>query len=195
MKKAIISLSLALVLTLTLAIPALAVISGWIEDNEDYFRIEIFNEWGEGKQKGDVTVPADKVLEVTFSIKGLDALGLSGYTAYLGTSGDWAFKTDSPHKVSIKGDGTYKITAKFDDEVKIENVLVIDIAGLASALGMDASDKLTHPLTITADYKVVDPSTPGGSKKSGDGTMIALSIAALALAAGATVFFVRKVKA
>ncbi|MCL1807815.1 MAG: hypothetical protein FWG31_08950 [Oscillospiraceae bacterium] len=35
----------------------------------------------------------------------------------------------------------------------------------------------------------------GGAKKSGDGTMIALAIAALALAAGATVFFVRKVKA
>ena len=179
MKKLLLTSALVAALILTLITPAVAVVSGWIEDNDAYFRIEIHNEWG-NTGSATLDVPAGEILEVTFTIQGLsDIDGLSfPYTAYLGTSANWLFKTESPNSVNITGDGTYRIRATFDDDVDAGQVLVVDIAGLQEDLGMEPG--YDHPLTITASAAVL--AADSAPKTHDQGTMllwIAFGVAAL----------------
>ena len=187
MKKVFITLSLSLLLVVMLVTPALAVVSGWIEDNDNYFRIEIHNEWGD-TGRATLDVPAGETLEVTFTISGLDGIeGLSfPYTAYLGTSANWSFKADSPFSVNITGDGTYRIRATFDDDADAGQVLVVDIADLHEALGMEPG--YDHPLTITASARILEA---GAAPATGDPGTFALWIALGATAICGTVLILR----
>jgi hypothetical protein len=96
---------------------------GWIE-NDNTFRIEVFNKHGLTKVGDEVIVEEGNTLEVTFTVAGFTA---GSYTAALGTSHDWAFGGDSPHTVEVTGNGTFTIETSWEEDAEITDVFVIDI--------------------------------------------------------------------
>jgi hypothetical protein len=196
MKKAF-GIIIAIAMLSTLALTASAVNFGSIE-GDGWWRIEIFNEWGDtGPPSAPVVVGADEKLEITFTLSGMPA---GSYTAYLGTSGSWQFKNDSPFSVVVSGDGTYTITAQWDEGIEIEQVLVVDIEGLATALGIDPEGEgddggvtatATRTVSSAAAQQEAPPVRLDGDVKAGVGDVAVASAIAL-VAVGAVVFSRKK---
>jgi hypothetical protein len=176
-----------------LALTASGMAFGNTED-EDYWRIELYNEWGPTATPANFTVPAGEVLRITFTLSGIPA---GNYPAQLGIGGtDWFFKGDSPFVVNVTGDGTYVLEASWADDFDIAQVLVIDIAGLASALGItELGTGDTGGAAATASYTIgaaaaaapVAVRDADGGAKAGVGDVAVASAIAL-VAAGAVVF-------
>ncbi|MDR2558800.1 MAG: hypothetical protein LBC86_04550 [Oscillospiraceae bacterium] len=180
-----------------LALTSSAVVFGFIENDDVYWRIEIYNEWG-STGVGDIDVPAGQNLSIAFTLSGMPD---GAYTAYLGTSADWKFKDGSDFSVPVNGDGTYTITASWDGDVNAGQVFVIDIGpGLPAALGISEAGE-TGGVTATATYTVGGEVAPlpitsdmlrdmDGGAKAGVGDAAVAS--AIALAAAGAVIFARK---
>jgi hypothetical protein len=142
--------------------------AGWFE-GDDFLRIEIFNDWGEGGVPGDVEISEGETLTVTFTVTGIPD---GEYTAYLGGSGFWAFKDESDFYTTVTGDGTYTIEATFDDDIHIEPVLVVDIE-IERPEGLEDSDVSASAAyaVLDADGNVIDsgsavsPSVGGGEEE------------------------------
>jgi len=122
------------------------IVYGNLEDNNDKFRIEIYNEYGSTKANSPIVksmIDFSKSIAVTFSLEGvkLAAGAPSAFRATLGYADDdwnpsvWANEPGNERfNAMVTGDGTYTVYGTIEGKASGAMVFVIDIEDLVSNL-------------------------------------------------------------
>lgn len=137
-------------------------------DNENY-RITIFNPWGcEGMDPALVNFK--KSVEVTFAISGIPAGEFDAAVGY--ACNDWGVNSWGEQKTcKVNGDGTYTVVWNGATNESGSMCLVVDVLGLGTALGGDASGvtaKLIEVKTDNTDTKLPFDNSKVSYGKEGD---------------------------
>ncbi|MDR0292976.1 MAG: LPXTG cell wall anchor domain-containing protein [Oscillospiraceae bacterium] len=190
MKKAFLSLAVALVLIAMLALPVLAanislpadtpVSNG---DTQQGWATEGFED--EGAEKNIDAADLYKATAIVLEVS-KEPIGADIHLILQTPAGWWQDNNMSVADVYADGKITFDLSKMKDWKW--------DAADIRAKVLIAYYDSNIADLGITKAYAVVGGGG-GGSAKTGDGTMIALALVALALAGGATVFIARKVKA
>ncbi|PKQ63420.1 hypothetical protein BZG02_08545 [Labilibaculum filiforme] len=127
---------------------------GNLEDNNDKFRIEIYNEYGD-TQSAPPVVPADVVfensIEITFTLQGitlLDGAAGSYKTAIQMADADWSISDwgdgTGAGETTITGDGTYTVSWTPSSPYETALVFCVDVVDLIP----DLSDLTAVSVTV-----------------------------------------------
>ena len=141
----------------------------------DNYRITVFNPWGcEGMDPALVNFK--KSVEVTFAIEGLPAGEFDAAIGY--ACNDWGISSWGEQKTcKVNGDGTYTVVWNGATNESGSMCLAVDILGLGTALGGDASGvtaKLIEVKTDNSDKKLPFDNSKVSYGAEGDGYRITL---------------------